>query len=81
MVVSCQRCGAESPDDFRFCPACGAPLAPGAAPRQARKIVTVLFCDVTGSTTLGEELDPQPEGSQADDVDATDLVQLQLEHA
>jgi class 3 adenylate cyclase len=30
-----------------------------AAPRQARKIVTALFCDVTGSTALGEELDPE----------------------
>jgi DNA-binding SARP family transcriptional activator len=28
------------------------------APRRARKVVTVLFCDVPGSTTLGEELDP-----------------------
>jgi len=24
-----------------------------------RKIVTVLFCDVTGSTSLGESLDPE----------------------
>ena len=29
------------------------------APRRARKVVTVLFCDVRGSTTLGEELDPE----------------------
>ena len=28
-------------------------------PRRARKVVTVLFCDVTGSTALGEELDPE----------------------
>ncbi|HTX32084.1 MAG TPA: adenylate/guanylate cyclase domain-containing protein [Solirubrobacteraceae bacterium] len=28
-------------------------------PRQARKVVTALFCDVTGSTALGEELDPE----------------------
>ena len=25
----------------------------------ARKTVTVLFCDVTGSTAMGEELDPE----------------------
>ncbi len=30
-----------------------------AAPRRTRKVVTVLFCDVTGSTALGEELDPE----------------------
>ena len=29
------------------------------APRRARKVVTVLFCEVTGSTALGEELDPE----------------------
>jgi class 3 adenylate cyclase/tetratricopeptide (TPR) repeat protein len=29
------------------------------APRQKRKTVTVLFCDVTGSTALGERLDPE----------------------
>jgi class 3 adenylate cyclase len=28
-------------------------------PHESRKTVTVLFCDVTGSTTLGEELDPE----------------------
>jgi class 3 adenylate cyclase/tetratricopeptide (TPR) repeat protein len=28
-------------------------------PHETRKTVTVLFCDVTGSTTLGEELDPE----------------------
>jgi class 3 adenylate cyclase len=27
--------------------------------REARKTVTVLFCDVTGSTQLGEQLDPE----------------------
>jgi class 3 adenylate cyclase/tetratricopeptide (TPR) repeat protein len=29
------------------------------APRVRRKTVTVLFCDVTGSTALGERLDPE----------------------
>ena len=27
--------------------------------RQSRRVVTALFCDVTGSTALGEELDPE----------------------
>jgi len=34
-------------------------LEAGPAPRQQRKTVTVLFCDVTGSTALGERLDPE----------------------
>lgn len=58
VMVICKSCGAESPDGFRFWPACGERLA-GPAPRQARKVVTALFCDVTGSTALGEELDPE----------------------
>ena len=29
------------------------------APARRRKVVTALFCDVTGSTALGEELDPE----------------------
>ena len=41
----------------RFC-GCGA--APRDGPgREVRKTVTVLFCDVTGSTALGESTDPE----------------------
>jgi len=57
-VLTCPNCGRESPEDFTFCPACGQPLAP-AAGREVRKTVTVVFCDVTGSTALGEQLDPE----------------------
>jgi class 3 adenylate cyclase/tetratricopeptide (TPR) repeat protein len=32
---------------------------PGAAPQTARKTVTVVFADLTGSTGLGERLDPE----------------------
>src|SRR6185312_13041940 len=48
----------ENPAGARFCNACGAAL-PGEAAREVRKVVTVLFCDVTGSTALGESLDPE----------------------
>lgn len=58
-MVTCQACGRESPEGFRFCGACGAALAPVAAPREVRKTVTVVFCDVSGSTALGERLDPE----------------------
>jgi class 3 adenylate cyclase len=58
-MAICARCGAESPEGFRFCGACGAPLEKAAPRRQARKVVTALFCDVTCSTALGEELDPE----------------------
>jgi class 3 adenylate cyclase len=50
-------CGYETADSFRFCPECGAAAADGA--RQQRKVVTVLFCDVVGSTALGESRDAE----------------------
>jgi class 3 adenylate cyclase len=58
-VAACQQCGVQYPDGFRFCGACGAPLADDAAPRESRKTVTALFCDVVGSTVLGELLDAE----------------------
>jgi class 3 adenylate cyclase/tetratricopeptide (TPR) repeat protein len=57
-VLTCANCGRESPDEFAFCPACAAPLAPPAR-QEIRKTVTVVFCDVTGSTAMGERLDPE----------------------
>jgi class 3 adenylate cyclase len=59
-VAICSRCGAESPEGFRFCGSCAAPL-PSQTPvsHELRKTVTVVFCDVTGSTALGERLDPE----------------------
>lgn len=58
-MLTCSNCGRESPEDFQFCPACAAPLAAPAPAREVRKTVTVVFCDVTGSTALGEKLDPE----------------------
>ena len=56
----CPSCGRENPDDARFCNACGSALARGAEPaREQRKVVTVLFCDLVGSTALGESTDPE----------------------
>ena len=52
-------CGRENPPDAGFCNGCGAALGPASASRVRRKTVTVLFCDVTGSTALGERLDPE----------------------
>src|SRR5690242_9525009 len=38
---------------------CAQPLAAAEATRETRKVVTVVFADVTGSTGLGERLDPE----------------------
>ena len=58
-MLTCANCGRESPEEFAFCPACAAPLVPAAPTREVRKTVTVVFCDITGSTALGERLDPE----------------------
>jgi class 3 adenylate cyclase/tetratricopeptide (TPR) repeat protein len=48
-----------------FCSACGAPLQTGirravvADEREERRVVSVLFADLAGSTALGERLDPE----------------------
>ena len=55
----CASCGQDNPDGFRFCGNCGAELAEISPSREVRKTVTVLFCDVSGSTAMGERLDPE----------------------
>jgi len=60
----CHRCRADNPPGARFCNACGATLviepdALAGAAQAVRKTVTVIFCDVTGSTALGERLDAE----------------------
>jgi class 3 adenylate cyclase len=59
-VATCARCGHEAAVAFRFCPECGAPTDVAPPSREQRKVVTVVFCDVTGSTAIGERLDPEP---------------------
>ena len=59
-VAVCPACGKENPEGFQFCGFCTAPLTPQpAAGREVRKTVSVVFCDVTGSTELGESMDPE----------------------
>ena len=53
----CASCGHESTAEFKFCPECGAPAVPLIGGH--RKTVTVIFCDLVGSTALGERTDPE----------------------
>jgi class 3 adenylate cyclase/tetratricopeptide (TPR) repeat protein len=53
---TCPSCEREVDGEFAFCPHCGAVLAT-TRQREQRKTVTVVFCDVTGSTSLGESVD------------------------
>ncbi|HJQ51553.1 MAG TPA: AAA family ATPase [Gaiellaceae bacterium] len=59
-MVTCPACGQENPEGFRLCGMCGAALTPAAAPaREERKVVTILFTDLVGSTARAEGLDPE----------------------
>ena len=58
-MTTCALCGHESTTAFKFCPECGAPVEPAAAHREVRKVVTIVFCDLTGSTALGDRTDPE----------------------
>src|SRR5437763_2364694 len=58
-MTSCSRCGRENPAGFRLCGMCGAPLQEAPRVREERKVVTVLFCDLVGSTARAERLDPE----------------------
>jgi class 3 adenylate cyclase/tetratricopeptide (TPR) repeat protein len=59
-VTICPSCGQHNPAGARFCLACGTHLAvEEGAPRELRKMVTVVFSDVVSSTALGERLDPE----------------------
>src|SRR6476646_6391766 len=57
--MRCPSCGQENPEGFRFCGNCAAPLTEAPARREVRKTVTVVFCDLTGSTALGDTTDPE----------------------
>jgi len=55
----CAACGVENPEIARFCLACGTQLAEARPPQETRKVVTIVFSDLKGSTSLGEALDSE----------------------
>ena len=56
----CPSCGSANRPAARFCDACGTPLAAATAPEGAsRKIVSIVFADLIGSTALHERLDAE----------------------
>jgi class 3 adenylate cyclase/tetratricopeptide (TPR) repeat protein len=59
-MADCDQCGARNLDSARFCSSCGAALPQRVHEGlEVRKTVTILFCDVVGSTSLGEATDPE----------------------
>ena len=62
-MLTCSRCGAENPSDFRFCGRCAEPLVAAPAGRRERRIASILVADLVGFTRHAERLD-------IEDVDA-----------
>src|SRR3954467_7840197 len=74
LARSCPSCGTDNPPQARFCMSCGAALD-GAAltpppagpalstepplPPDERRFVSVLFADLSGYTSVAENLDPE----------------------
>src|SRR5256714_12504484 len=68
LEAACPSCGAHNEPDDRFCGSCGVALVADAAEPQPaaaqpgvseRRLVSVLFADLVGFTTLSEHRDPE----------------------
>ncbi len=67
LAQTCASCGAANPAGQRFCGDCGSPLGADAPPRPPadaaptaeRRLVSILFADLVGFTTLSENRDAE----------------------
>ena len=73
MIRWCTGCSGPLPDDARFCPACGRAIATADGPTvlddaigiefsQELRHITVVFCDLVGSTDLSSSMDAEEYG-------------------
>lgn len=62
--MDCPSCHHENPDTSKFCSECGTRLSTPqtSQPEGERRQLTVMFCDLVGSTALSERLDPEDFG-------------------
>jgi class 3 adenylate cyclase/tetratricopeptide (TPR) repeat protein len=58
-MEACWACQAELPPGARFCPGCGIRVHQVARAGEERKVVTVLFADLVGSTAQADQRDPE----------------------
>jgi len=57
-MLICSSCGRENESTFRFCPGCGTELVDRSGSKR-RQLATLLFCDISGSTAMGERIDAE----------------------
>jgi class 3 adenylate cyclase len=58
-MAACTQCGTALPVDAHFCPACAAPIEQRPPSAEERKLATVLFADLVGSTAAADSQDPE----------------------
>lgn len=56
-AIPCPSCSASIDDPARFCPNCGTPL--DGDRQEVRKTVTIVFCDLSESTRMSEQVDAE----------------------
>jgi class 3 adenylate cyclase/tetratricopeptide (TPR) repeat protein len=66
--VTCPVCGTVTVPGARFCHNCGTALQEDASPVAERRVVTVLFGDLSDFTAWSEDLDPERVGAVTDRV-------------
>ena len=71
LPLPCSACGFENEPSAKFCGGCGKPIEESVAPAPVsptltphssgaeRRQLTVMFCDLVGSTPLSVRLDPE----------------------
>ena len=69
--MTCPACGTPTVPGARFCFACGAALHSDVEVEAERRVVTVLFGDLSDFTSWSEELDPERVGVVTDRVLST----------
>lgn len=57
-MITCTTCGTENAAGARFCSQCGAAVGTRVAVEE-RRVVSALFADLVGSTSIGERTDPE----------------------
>jgi class 3 adenylate cyclase/predicted ATPase len=76
LASACPSCGHANPAQNKFCSECGTRLSPEIAPPPAptagstiptvsaaeRRQLTIMFCDIVGSSALSTRLDPEEQG-------------------